>query len=802
MSTAAANKIKLESGRAPVVRGYACFLLLLAIILLAGGFRLLWLGGSAYYALAGLALTTAAVLLWQRKPEGVWLYWVTVALTLGWSVGEVGIAPWALMPRTVAWFVVGTWMTLPAFRRGLAQGTSLRWANVKTLMATAAMALLVGVFVWQTTPRPEDPRFRVGSSAFPEERLDPINEPTTGDWPEWGQDKAGSRFSSLTQVTPGNVASLEPAWTAPITLSGKAMTAGAEANPLMVDGTLFTCNGNNEVFAIDAESGKRLWAYSAGGALGHTCRGVVHFDSQMGKGACSRRILTATGNATLVALDADTGRPCAGFGVGGTVDLTDGMPSADRGYYHVTSAPALVRGKVVFGGWVTDGQYWGEPSGVIRAYDAISGKLAWAWDMGAPQRTGAPAPGQTYTHSTPNSWAPLSADEGLGLVYLPLGNPAVDYFGGLRRPFDEKFGSSVVALDAETGKLRWSFQTTHHDLWDYDVASQPVLVDLPRPGGGIDRALVQGTKRGEIFLLDRLTGKPLRRVAERPVPQSGKVSEERLSPTQPYSVEMASFNMPQMREADMWGITPLDQLACRIRFREARYEGEFTPPGTTPWITSPGTTGGMNWGSYAIDRDHKVMVVTTGRIAHISRLVPRAEANALGIKSGAVLEHAGGGPQRGAPYAAVVDFFLSPLYAPCQAPPYGLISAVDLVSGKLIWSRSIGSARDTGPMGLATGLRLPLGTFMIGGAIATRSGLVFVAATADRSIRALDIRTGKVLWQHDLPHGGFSTPMTYISKRSGRQFVVIATGSLYGMGRPDGVDLVAFALPQASGIRD
>lgn len=781
-----------------VVKGYAAFLALLAGGLLFGGAWLIGLGGSPYYLLAGLALGLAAALIWKRRREGAWCYWAIVAITLGWAVWEVGFAPWALMPRVVAWFVVGAWMAVPAFRRRLKENSSRRRGKPGFLLIAAAGSVALGTLLHSMAPLPPDPRFRRGVGPFPQLRESTAFTGLPGEWEEWGRDKAGSRFSPLTQITPENVRDLQPAWTSSLTMSDKARTTGAEANPLMVNGVLYTCNGNNEVFAIDAESGRRLWGTQTGGNYGHTCRGVVHFAVPGAKSTCSQRIVTATGDATLVALDASTGQLCPGFGADGKVDLNEGMPKAEKGYYHVTSAPGLVRGKLVVGGWVTDGQYWGEPSGVIRGYDAITGKLAWAWDMGAPDRIGVPPLGQSYTHSTPNSWAPMSADEELGLVYLPLGNPAVDYFGGLRRPFDEKFGSAVVALDAETGRLRWSFQTTHHDLWDYDVPSQPVLVDLPKAGGGVDRALVQGTKRGEIFVLDRVTGRPLRNVEERLVPQQGKVPEERLSPTQPYSVGMASFDMPRMQESDMWGITPLDELACRIKFRKARYEGEFTPPGTRPWITSPGTTGGMNWGSYSIDRDHKVMIVTTGRIAHLSRLIPRREADALGLRPGAALAHAGGGPQAPAPYAAEVDFFLSPLFAPCQAPPYGFISAVDLVTGKLIWSRPIGTARDTGPFGLATGVPLPLGTFMIGGAITTRSGLVFVAATADRTIRALDIRTGRQLWQHDLPHGGFSTPITYISPKSGRQFVVVATGSLYGMGRPDGVDLAAFVLPRVS----
>lgn len=783
-------------------RLYPLLLLAISAALLYGGFQLFTLGGSAYYLTSGLVLALSAILLWRGRSEGAALYLILFTVTLGWSLWEVGFDWWALMPRLAAWIVVGAWMLIPAFRSRLSPlGTGPAFFRSRPMASIAialVLAIAVGAVLHQMKPARFDPRYQNGVAAFPQSGTQ-ASLTDSGEWSEWGRDKAGTRFSPLTQITPANVDGLKLAWSTPLAIAPKAQSAGMEATPLMIGDTLYTCNGMNEIFALDAETGKIRWQAQTAGDKGYTCRGVAHYRLPDANAPCSDRIIAATGVATMVAFDSRTGKRCAGFGKDGTVDLLEGLSKAPRGYYYVTSAPQVIRGRVVIGGWVTDGQYWGEPSGVIRAFDAVTGQLAWAWDMGKPDRTGAPPLDETYTRSTPNSWAPISADEELGLVYLPMGNATPDYFGGHRRPFDEKYSSSVVALDATTGRPRWNFQITHHDVWDYDVASQPTLIDLPTPNG-VRKALIQSTKRGEIFVLDRATGQPIRKVEERPVPQRGAVPEERLSPTQPFSTGMPSFRLPDVVESDMWGLTPLDQLYCRIKFRQARYEGPMTPPGLTPWITAPGTVGGMNWGSASVDLDHKVMIVTSGKIAHYSRLITREEARKRGLapaKDDESLHKTGGPvPQEGLPYGADVAFFMSPLFTPCQAPPYGFISAVDLTSGKLIWTKPLGSARDSGPLGMPTILPIPLGTPLIGGAMTTRSGLIFVAASMDRTVRALDIRTGRILWHSGLPHGGFSTPMTYISPKSGRQFVVLSTGSLHGLGRPDGATLMAYALPK------
>ena len=562
--------------------------------------------------------------------------------------------------------------------------------------------------------------------------------------------------------------------------------------------TLFFCTGYNDIVAIDAETGQQQWRYQAHadtyGIFGQTCRGVSYYRQANATGPCAARVYTATIDSRLIAVDAANGKPCGDFGEHGAVNLLRGMSAAPKGYYHVTSPPTVVAGKLVIGGWVTDGQMTGEPSGVIRAFDAVTGKLAWAWDMGRPDRTGEPAPGETYTPGTPNSWSVMSADEALGLVYVPTGAPTPDYFGGLRSAAMEKYANSVVALDVMTGRPRWSYQTVHHDLWDYDVPAQPVLVNLAngRP------ALVQPTKRGELFLLDRRTGEPIATVTEQRVPVS-TVPGERSSPTQPFSA-LPSFAGPRPSEHSMWGMVMVDQAWCRLRFRQARFDGAMTPVGTDrATIAWPGALGGMNWGSVAVDPVHGIAIVNSSHVLNYDRLIPRAQADAMGLKPVAKPSFenvAGPVAQAGTPYAVSVAPFLSPLVAPCTQPPYGLISAVDLNSHKLLWQKPFGTARDSGPLLLATGLPIPMGVPNIGGAVVTAGGIAFIGATQEHRLHAFDISTGQEVWKGVLPAGGNATPISYWSARSGRQFVVIAAGGHAGILSGYSDKLVAFALPK------
>jgi len=767
-------------------RTYAVVLAAIGLVLIVGGARLLSLGGSLYYLLAGLAIVASAVLLWRGRRESAWIYGAMLAATVVWALWEVGFDGWALMPRLVAPVVGGLIFLLPAISgRGTRRGGGIGLAAL-----VGSMALGLGLHAAE--PKTLDPVEQAGRGPAPGRIVERPQAGSGGDWTNWGGDPGGSRFSRLGQITPQNVDKLKVAWTADLGAPAH------EGTPLKVGERLYVCTSGSQVMALDAETGRELWRFNPGQPkeMRSFCRGVSYYQAPGLTGLCAERLLYGIATGYLVALDAATGRLCPDFGEGGRVSLLKGMPKALPGYYVLTSPPAIVRGKAVFGGWVTDGMYWGEPSGVIRAYDAVTGKLSWAFDMGRPERTTEPPPGETYTPSTPNSWAPPSADPELGLVYLPTGNATPDYYGAQRRPFDDRYSSSVLALDAETGAVRWSFQTTHHDLWDYDVASQPVLVDLPNGA----KALVQTTKRGEIFLLDRATGRPLAPVTEHRVPQLGAPPTERLSPTQPFSDALPSMRGPNLTEKMMWGITPLDQLWCRIRFREARYEGPLTPVGLTPAIVYPGYIGGMNWGSSAIDPERGLMLVTSNRFANYNRLISRQEANARGIlpmgTPGTTIRGAGGPvPQLGTPYGADIGRFMSFLGTPCQQPPYGKISAVDLNTGKLVWTRSFGSARNLGPLGLHSNLPIRIGAPTLGGGIVTRSGLMFIGGSVDHDFRAISMEDGRELWRSRLPTGGLAIPSTYISPKSGRQFVVIAAGGGLGVS-PPGNTLVAYALPK------
>ena len=516
-------------------------------------------------------------------------------------------------------------------------------------------------------------------------------------------------------------------------------------------------------------------------------------------GLCSARIYSTTVDGRMLALDAATGTPCPGFGTNGQISLFEGLGPVLKGYYSHTAAPTIARGKVIIGGTLPDNQYWGEPSGVIRAFDAVTGKLAWAYDVGQPDRTGLPPEGETYTHSTPNNWGQMAHDDALGLVYVPTGNSTPDYFGAQRRPFDDEISSSVMALDIDTGRRRWVFQTVHHDVWDYDIGAQPVLFDIPG-SGGVTRALAQSTKRGEVFLVNRETGKPLVPVIERPAPQAGHAPGERLSPTQPFPGDMPSLAGGLLSEKMMWGLTPFDQMWCRIKFKESRYEGPLTPPGLTPSITYPGFLGGMDWGSVSIDTDRGVMVAVTEHLANRLQLFTRAQAlaqKAYPMSKGREGLDAlrGINAMEGTPYGETTWPFMSPLKVPCQQPPWSRITAVDLKTKKILWSRPLGSGHETGPMGIRSGVPLPIGVPSLGGVLVTRTGLSFVGASVDKTFRAFDTATGKMLWSTRIPDSAHSIPMSYLSPKSGKQFVLVAAAGHRSLSVSAGDTLVAFKLP-------
>ena len=793
-------------------RIFAALLAVIGFVLIVGGGRLLTLGGSLYYLVAGVAWVLSAALLWRGRRLGSLVYGGMLLGTIVWSLWEVGFDAWALLPRLVTPLVIGLWFVTPWLNRGLDARRPLRNKFFSGHPAAAGVLALIiavgiGALLHAATTPPVDPIFQAGTTnTIASGSPFGVDEASArGEWLHYGNDQGGSRFSPLEQINRTNVEQLQVAWTYRTGLP-EGLLGGFEDTPLKVGRLLYLAAVNNDVIALDAESGKEVWRFAVNlrkGAPFLAMRGLAYYKQPETNGACAERILLNTQDARLIALDALTGELCQGFGANGQVSLLTGMGDVTPGYYYVTSAPTIVRGRVVVGGWVVDNQYWGEPSGVVRAFDGVTGKLAWAWDMGRPERHGEPPPGDSYTRSTPNSWAPMSADETLGLVYVPTGNATPDFYGGQRRPFDEAYASAIVAIDALTGEVRWKFQAVHHDLWDYDTASQPTLVDIPT-ARGVQHALLQPTKQGEIFLLDRETGAPLADVRELSTPQGRVVPGERLSPTQPFSVGMPSFRGPDLREQDMWGVTPLDHLWCRIAFKKARYDGPYTPPNLTTSIQYPGPAGGFDWGSISVDLDHHLLIANHSRFAFNMRLLARDEADRLGVKPwrgygdpdyfGEGTETTVGA-QAHTPVANTLWPFLSPLGTPCQRPPWGYLSAVDLTTRKLVWSHPLGTARDVGPFGIPTMLPLEIGTPSMGGPLTTRGGLTFIGAAQDNYLRAYDSSTGERLWQVRLPAGGNATPMTYTSP-AGRQIVVIAAGgsSIFQTKRGDYV--IAYALPE------
>ncbi|MDB5680772.1 MAG: quinoprotein glucose dehydrogenase [Sphingomonas bacterium] len=557
------------------------FALLMApvgLFLTIGGAWLIVLGGSIYYLATGLACLVSAVLIYRANRAGILVYSAMLAWTLLWSFYDVGWDFWGVFPRIAGPAILGLWLLAPSILRPSSPAAgeprpSGKVRRVLTAVGVVLALIVVGFVVRGSLPqapasdghRPTavvatlPPGLVAPAGAVP---ANPI--PGSADWVQWGRTDDGARFAPFDQITPANVSGLKVAWT--------YRTGGAgpnEAVPLQINDTLYLCTRDNVIVALDAETGALRWQYNpvlTARANGAGCRGVS-FHRQAAAVAdqpCAARVITSTRDARLIAVDARDGQPCAGFGVNGVVDLRKGMGDDQYGYQYNTS-PALVVGDVlVVGAGVFDGQSVGEPSGVVRGYDAVTGAFRWAWDMGRPGVNTEPPPGGEYTRGTPNVWSVMSADAKLGLIYLPMGNATPDFYGAGRSKEMEQYASSIVALRVGDGSVAWHFQTVHHDLWDYDAPAQPVLADFPTPAGPVP-AVILPTKRGEFFVFDRATGRPLTKVEERATPQGG-VKGDFTSPTQPFAVGMPSVAGQVLRESDMWGLTPMDQLVCRIRF--------------------------------------------------------------------------------------------------------------------------------------------------------------------------------------------------------------------------------------------
>jgi len=601
-------------------------------------------------------------------------------------------------------------------------------------------------------------------------------------WPAYGADEAGTRYSPANQIDRGNVGKLKVAWTyrtgAAAIATRLAKKAAFEATPILVEGKLFLATPYDRVIALDPGSGERIWDYDPGVDLAMnrsevTSRGVSAWREEPANrpAACRLRIFLGTLDARLVALDGDTGKPCEDFGSHGQVDLNQDAATQTEwtGGYQVTSPPAIYKELVIVGSSIADNWKVDTGRGIVRAFDARTGRLQWTWD---------PIPWAAKTMprtGAGNAWSAFSVDREHDLLFVPTGSAAPDYFGGIRKG-DNRWANSVVALRASTGQVVWGFQVVHHDLWDYDVAAQPTLFTW-KDG---TPALVINTKMGHVFVLNRLTGQPLLPVEERKVPQTDIAGEE-TSPTQPFST--ISLVPEKFAAEDAWGPTADDVKWCADKVRASRSEGIFTPPSFKGTVQAPGNVGGVNWGSAAYDPGRHLMVVNTNRLVAWMKLIPRADYAAELKRDQDNRIFGEFGDQEPSAYGMYRTFLFSPSKTPCNAPPWGTTEAVDLFTGKIAWNVPLG----TMVPGSATG------SINLGGPMMTAGGLVFTSATIDPHLHGFDSESGQELWSYELPAAAQATPMTYVWK--GKQYLVIAAGGHGKLGSKQGDYVVAFALP-------
>jgi len=628
--------------------------------------------------------------------------------------------------------------------------------------------------------------------------------PAASDWGYYGGDTLGQRFSSLDQINRGNVAQLAVAWTYRSGELGAGLASAAkltfEATPVLAFGTLYLQTATNVVIALDAESGQLRWRFDP--HVDRTrhyavvaARGVSLWESMDGaaRALCQRRVFTGTLDARLLALDADSGRPCADFGDGGQVDLTRGMRIRDAGAYQVTSPPAVYRNVVIVGSSIGDNRAIDVERGVIRAYDALSGAQLWSFDP-LPDSDAHPAARewnltQALGTGAGNAWGVMTVDAEHGLVLVPTGSASPDFYGGARVG-SNRFANTLLALDAGSGRLVWQQQLIHHDLWDYDLAAQPVLGDVAVHGVPVP-AVIQATKTGMLYVFERSRGAPLFPIVERPVPAS-HVAGEYAWPTQPFSALPPLTPQAPVRPEDAWGLTFWDRGKCRDLIASLRNEGIFTPPDTRGTLLQPGYAGGVNWGGVAFDQERGRIIAAVNLLPMmVTLLTPQEYAQQVSSGRYPFAEFA---RQAGAPYAMRRAALLSPWGLPCTAPPWGTLVSIDLHSNRIAWQVPLGSTEGIMPWFLPA---RDFGMPNMGGPIATAGDLVFVGAATDGYLRAFDIETGRELWKHKLPAGGQATPMTYRAGRLQRQYLVISAGGHGPLGTPRGDYVMAFALPAA-----
>jgi quinoprotein glucose dehydrogenase len=619
-------------------------------------------------------------------------------------------------------------------------------------------------------------------------------------WPYYGSDEGGQRYSTAAQITPANVGRMTPAWTfstGDLTSKGTAMhRASLEVTPILDDGRLFLCSPFDEVSALDPATGRQLWRFDPRidpqlhYPNSFICRGVAFWhDVKRKSGFCASRIFLATNDRRLIALDSVSGKPCTTFGEQGTVSIYPQPAMIYPSEVQITSTPVVTHGLVIVGSSIDDNQRVNAPRGTVHAYDAETGKLRWSFDPIPRDALAANAASWSSAGAAQsgaaNVWGSMSVDEESGLVFLPTTSPSPDFYGG-ERPGDNRYADSIVALHVTSGRVAWAFQVTHHDVWDYDVAAQPTL-GLVTYKDRTGPSVLEPTKQGLLFTLNRANGEPVIPVEERRVPQGGAPGEE-LSPTQPFPIAPKALAPHWIKPENAWGLTWYDRGQCRNKIAAARAQGLYTPPSLHGTILYPFTGGGTNWGGLAFDPRHDIAYVNTSSMMHLVTLIPKSQLDA----ERRAFPDAEISPQAGTPFAMKREVITSPLGLPCNPPPWGMLHAIDMHDGHIFWEVPLGTTEDLLPFSqYFTG---KTGTPNLGGPIVTAGGLVFIGAAMDNYLRAFDARTGKELWRGRLPAGGQATPMTYVWK--GRQYVVIAAGGHAKLDTKRGDSVVAFALPQ------
>ncbi|HMC56663.1 MAG TPA: pyrroloquinoline quinone-dependent dehydrogenase [Gemmatimonadaceae bacterium] len=625
-----------------------------------------------------------------------------------------------------------------------------------------------------------------------------------GDWRAYGRDAGGSRYSPLTQITRANVKDLAPAWTFHTGELGVDTRHGRppalEVTPLVVDGTMYLNTPLGRVYALDAATGAVKWRYDAGidptkGYGDFASRGLAYWRARVATPAdtvCAERLFVAAIDARLIALDATSGAPCTGFGESGVIDLRRGLRIAPFEFqaYEMTSPPTIVRDLVITGSAIADNSRPDPASGEVRAWDVRTGALKWSFEPIPQDTTDVNRPhwldSSSVTSGGANVWSVIAADPGRDLVFLPTSSPAPDYFGGLRIG-DNRYANSIVALQASTGQVKWHFQTVHHDLWDYDNASPPALAIVRG-----QPAVLQATKSGMLFVLNRETGKPIVPVYEYPVAGSD-IPGEWAWPTQPYSFELQLVKAREL--VTPWGPAQADRDWCKARMDSLIVApDEFIPPSTQGTLVIPSNVGGAHWGGVAADETRGIAVVPVNRVATVVQLIAaegldgdsvRREDAARGMSDWEMTR------MRETPFFMRRTILRGPSGMPCTPPPFGALIGVNLARGRIAWQVPLGTWPLPANSDSAEVARGELGSLNLGGPIVTASGVVFIGATLDRTFRAFDIETGKTLWRAELSAGARATPMTYAVR--GRQFVVIAAGGAGPFGPGD--QIVAYALP-------